>query len=434
MQVSVETTSDIGRAMTVNIPEETIQQAVQKRMSRLKNSVKVDGFRPGKVPQSVMKKKYGGQVRAEVLGDLIQSTFGEAAENEALNVVGYPKFDTKKAVEGEGFEYVATFDVFPVVGLDVISEMTVLNPVCEMSDANLDSMVLRLRDERKAWVVVDRPAEQGDQVTISFEGKVGDESVTGGRVEGHRAILGPDSILPGFNQQLIGHPAGAQLNFEITLPEQEGNKFSGLTAQFDVELSQVEEGQLPELDEAFVKTFGIEDGSVEAFLDDLRSVTEQRLQEALRTRLKNSVTDALYQTIQLSLPEVMVEQEVDQLQASMKQMITSRGGAAPADLPRDRFKQQAEKRVALALIMQAITKQQKLEVEPARLERTLEGLALSHHNPEELIEAYRSNEQRMNDLENFVLEEQTVEWVLANSNKTDELVAFDHLMALSEAA
>lgn len=428
MQVSVEKTSELSRKMTVCVPEEVVQEKMAARFKSLAREVKIDGFRPGKVPQHVIKKMYGERVRGEIAGDLIQSTYYEALQAQDLKPAGYPHIQPED--ETEGFKYIAEFEVYPEISLEGVEQIKVSRPVATVQDVDVDGMIEKLRAQKKTWSVVDRASQEHDRVTISFSGISEGENFTDGKVENYPVEIGAKQMIPGFEENLIGLTVGANKTFEVTFPEEYGNeKLTGKVAEFEVEVISVEEPALPEIDDAFIKAYGIE-GSVEAFREDIKSNLESELEQALRGKLKNAVMDALYEKIQILVPNALVDQEVESM---MKPYIENakRQKMKPEEvkLPRDLFEQRAKRRVALGLILGEIIDKNNIKLDDNKVRSAIEDMAKSYERPSDVIAWYYSDESRLNDVRQMVLENQTIDWLVAQAKVSDEAISFTDAMS-----
>lgn len=429
MQVSVESTSELSRKMTIQVPEETIQEKVTSRLKSLSNQVRIDGFRPGKVPQNVVKKRFGRQVREEILSDMIQTTFQDAIRNEQLKPAGAPQIIAHKAEEGEGLEYEANFEVMPEFVPMPLETLEVKRFVSEVTDADVDTMVQRLREQRKTWQDVARPAAEGDRVVITFEGWLGEESFTSGKVDNFPVILGAKQMIPGFEEKLTGASVGDKLDFELEFPQDyPGEKLAGKTGRFEIEVNKLEESVLPELDAEFIKLFGIESGDVEAFKSDIKTNMEREMRRALQTRTKTSVMDALHNRNTIVLPKVLVKDELDDLVKPYQEEAKNRKQQLDEAKLRERLVPMAQRRVSLALILGKIIDNNKLSVDPNRVRAMVEDLAMSYEDSQEVVRWYYAERGRLREIENVVMEDQIVDLVLEKANTTDEQIGFSELM------
>jgi len=428
MQVSVEKTSELSRKMTVSVPEAVVQEKMAERLKSLARSVKIDGFRPGKVPQHVVKKMFGDRIRGEIASELIKATYYDALQDQELNPAGHPLIQPLD--ETEGFKYTAVFEVYPEISLEGVDQLEVVRPVATVRDSDVDDMIGKLRAQKQSWHIVDRPAQEHDRVTISFTGTSEDENFTDGRVEDFQVVCGSKKMIPGFEDNLVGLETGANKTFTLTFPEDYDNKkLAGKAAEFEVDVIKVEEPLLPEIDEDFVKAYGIEDGSVESFRDDVRSNMERELEQALRGKLKSAVMDALYEKIQLTVPATLVDMEVENL---MKPYIETakrqKMKLEDLKLPRDVFEGQAKRRVALGLILGEIIQKNAIKLDSNKVRSTIEDMAKSYERPDDVINWYYSDESRLNDVQQMVLEDQAIEWLVAQAKVSDETVNFSDVM------
>ena len=428
MQVSVEKTSELSRKMTVSVPEAVVQEKMAERLKSLAREVKIDGFRPGKVPQQVVKKMFGDRVRGEIANDLIKETYYDALQDQDLNPAGHPHIQSLD--EADGFKYTAVFEVYPEISLEGVDQLEVLRPVATVNDSDVDQMIEKLRAQKQSWHIVDRPAQEHDSVTISFSGTSDGENFTDGRVEDFQVVCGSKKMIPGFEDNLVGLEAGANKAFALSFPEDYGNeKLAGKVAEFEVDVIKVEEPLLPEVDEDFVKAYGIEDGSVESFRADVRNNMERELEQALRSKLKSSVMDALYEKIQVTVPNTLVDMEVENL---MKPYVeTAKRQKLKLEdlkLPRDVFEGQAKRRVALGLILGEIIKKNAIQLDSNKVRSTIEDMAKSYERPDDVVGWYYSDESRLNDVQQMVLEDQAIEWLVVQAKISDETVNFSDVM------
>ncbi len=428
MQVSVEKTSELSRKMTVSVPEAVVQEKMAVRLKSLARDVKIDGFRPGKVPQQVVKKMFGDRVRGEIASDLINETYFDAIEGQDLKPVGHPHIQPLDEVDG--FKYTAVFEVYPEISLEGVTQLEVLRPVANVNDSDVDQMIEKLRAQQQTWHIVDRPAQEQDNITISFSGTSEGENFTDGRVEDFQVVCGSKKMIPGFEENLVGLDVGAHKTFTLNFPEDYGNeKLAGKTAEFDVDVIKVEEPLLAEIDEAFVKAYGIEDGSVESFRVDVKNNMERELELALRGKLKGSVMDALYEKIPLTIPNSLVDIEIENL---MKPYIeTAKRQKKNLDdlpLPRDMFEERAKRRVALGLILGEIIQKNAIKLDDDKVRSTIEEMAKSYERPQDVVNWYYTDESRLNEVQQMVLEDQTIEWLVAQAKVSDEQVNFSDVM------
>ena len=428
MQVSVEKTSELSRKMTVSLPEEMLQEKMDARFKSLAREVKVDGFRPGKVPVRVVKKMYGDRIRGEVTGDLIQTTYFEALQKQELNPAGHPHIHPNE--ESAGFEYTAEFEVYPEISLELLPTLEIKRPVAVVEQADQDAMVAKLREQKKSWETIERASEKDDRVTIHFSGVCEGENFTDGKVEDYPVEIGSDKMIPGFEDELIGLEAGANKAFEVVFPEGYGNeKLAGKTAEFEVELTKVEASVLPEIDEEFIKAYGVEDGTMESFNTDVKTNMERELAQGIKGKLKNTVMDALYEKLEITLPNALIDDEIKNVMKPYQANAKKQGmNIEDLDLPKDMFEGQAKRRVALGLILGEIIRKNEITVDDTRVRSTIEEMAVSYEKPEDVLEWYYADESRLNEVKQMILEDQTVEWVVEQAQVSDETVSFEDIM------
>jgi len=428
MQVSVEKTSELSRKMTVSLPEDVVQEKMTERLKSLARDAKVDGFRPGKAPQQVIKKLYGERVRQEVAGDLIQTTLSKALQDQNLKPAGYPQIQLTEEVNG--FGYIAEFEVYPEIALDNIGQLEVIKPISSVQESDVDGMILKLREQRKTWEMADRLSQESDRVTITFSGVSDGENFTDGKVENYQVEIGSKRMIPGFEDQLIGLKAGDNKTFEIAFPEKYGNeKLAGKLAQFDVEVSSIEESVLPEIDGDFIKAYGIEDGSEASFRQDVKENMQRELERALRGKLKNSLMDALYEKIKINIPNVLVDQEIESLmQPYIENAKKRKLKIEDLNLPRNNFEDQAKRRVALGLILGEIIRKNDIKLDAEKVRSTIEDMAKSYERPADVVNWYYSDESRLADVQQLVLEDQTVEWLASQVKVSEQELAFSDVL------
>jgi len=428
MQVSVEKTSELSRTMTVCIPEAVVQKKMADRLKSLAREIKIDGFRPGKVPQEVVKKMYGERVRGEIAGDLIKDTYYDALEGQDLKPAGHPHIQPLDEIDG--FKYTAVFEVYPEISLKGIDELEIVRPLSSVSDADVDGMIEKLRVQKQTWRVVDRPAQNSDNVTISFSGTSEGENFTDGKLEDFKVICGQKKMISGFEDNLLGLTAGAHKTFILNFPEDYGNeKLAGKAAEFEVDVVEVEEPVLAEIDEAFIKAYGIEDGLIGSFRADVKNNMQRELDQALRSKLKSSVMDALYGIVKLTVPNTLVDVEMESL---MKPYIETakrqKMKLEDLKLPRDSFEDQAKRRVALGLILGEVIQKESIKLDNDKVRSTIEDMAKSYERPEDVVAWYYSDESRLNEVQQMVLEDQVVEWLVGQAKVSDETVNFNDVM------
>ena len=432
MQVSVENTSVLERRMTIGVPVERIESEVDKRLQQQARRAKVPGFRPGKVPMSVIRQRYESSARQEVLGDLIQSTFYEAVVQEKLNPAGSPAVEPKVFEKGKDLEYVATFEVFPEFKVADFDGISVERLSAEVSDADLDNMLEVLRKQNTRFEAVERAAENGDQLNIDFVGKIDGEVFAGGSAKGTLLVLGSGRMIPGFEEALVGVAAGEERVISPVFPADYQNlDLAGKTAEFTVTVNSVAGPTLPELDAAFFALFGVKEGTLEDFRAEVRKNMQRELRQAVKSKVKNQVMDGLLSTNPIEVPKSLVTSEIGRLRVQAVQQI---GGNINSDqLPAELFEEQAKRRVVLGLVVAEVVKQNELKPDDARVRAMIEEMASAYQEPEQVVAWYYKNDQQMNEVRSVVLEEQVVDTVLQKAKVTDKTVSYEEAIKPAEA-
>ena len=426
MQVSVDTISDLERKMTVQVPADEVDGQVEERLKSMAPRTKVHGFRPGKVPLRVVRQMYGKQVREEVLGELIQNSFIETVQKEELRPAGGPQVERNQDAPGEAFEYSATFEVYPDIEIKPLEELEVKRVSAEIADADVDRVVENMRRQRTRWEPAERAAEEGDRVNVSFVGTIDGETFPGGKADDYPLILGSGQMIPGFEDGLIGASAGETPTLDLAFPDDYPNQeLAGKAAQFAVELKSVSQPILPELDDAFYTSFGVEEGGKEAFFDAVKQNMARELDQATRGRVKGDLFDRLVEANPVAVPKTLVDQEIDGM---MEQMMQRTGVKAKSGLPRELFTEQAERRVALSLIVGELVKASELQPDPERVRQAVESHASGYENPDEVVRWIYGNREQLSSVEMAVLEDQVVDWVLERTKVVDEQIPFDEMM------
>ncbi|WP_019593638.1 trigger factor [Thioalkalivibrio sp. ALM2T] len=427
MQVSVEATGNLERKMTIQVPSERIDTEVDNRLKSLAKRVKLDGFRPGKVPLKVVRQRYGTGVYQEVLSEVLQESYREAVQQEGLEPAGNPSIEPTNLEGDDAIEFTASFQVFPQVDVADFSGVEIERPVAEVGDEDIDRVIDSLREQNKEWAEVKRKAKKGDRVTLDFVGSLNGEEFEGGKADDFQIELGAGRLIEDFEKQLKGVKTGEEPTIDVTFPDDyPAENLKGQTAQFALTIKQVEGPKLPEVDEEFAKKFGIEDGSVEKLRADVRSNMERELRQALKGRVKQQVLEAVVDKHDFDLPEALVKSEVNRLREEAEKRF---GGAQQTQpLPDSLFEEEAKRRVRLGLALRAIIEQKGFEVDAERVERDLEEMAATYEDPEEVKQYYRSNPQAKSNLESLVLEDQVVDWVLEQGKVTEKETSFQDVM------
>ena len=443
MQVSLETTSGLERRLTIVIPAEKVDGEVAKRLNDMSRRVRLDGFRPGKVPAKVMKRRYGLGARQEVLGEQMQQAFVEAVTQEKLNPAGAPTVEPKADKEGKDFEFVATFEIYPEITLGDFAIIEVERPVADVKDADIDEMVETLRNQSKSFEDVERAAENGDQIVFDYvgtfaSGERAGEEFEGGKAENSTLELGSGRMIPGFEDGLAGVSAGEEKTLELTFPEDyHSEELKGQAVVFACKVHKVQAATMPELNDEFFARFGVTEGGEEAFRAEVRKNMERELRQAVKGKVKNQVMDGLLSTNEIDVPSPLVAQEIDRMrEQAVQQFGGAQGGFDPKQLPAELFEADAKKRVALGLIVGEVVKQREVKVDDDRVRAMIEEMASAYQEPQQVIDWYYSNEQQLSQVMYVVLEEQVVDTVLASAKVSEAEVSYQDAIkpAAPEAA
>ncbi|RFA30477.1 trigger factor [Alkalilimnicola ehrlichii] len=436
MQVSVETTQGLQRRMTVQVPSERVDKEVESRLRSLSGRVRLDGFRPGKVPLKVVKKRYGEQVRGEVLGELIQSTYGEAVTQQSLRPAGAPEIDPKQIDAGQDIEYVATFEVMPEVEVKGLETIEVERPQVEVGEEDVDRIVENLRKQRANFVEVERAAQAEDRVVIDFKGEIDGKEFAGNEGSDVPVQIGSGQMPKEFEEGLEGLKAGDKKDIDYSFPENFPDKdIAEKTATFHVEVKKVEEPQLPAVDDAFAEQFGITDGGVEKLRENIRESLERERDQAVQAKVKPQVLDGLAEANEVELPQVLVDGEISHLREQAKERAKQFGQEQEDDdLPASMFEEEAKRRVKLGLLVNEIVRANEIKLDQDRVRKVLEGMAAQYEQPQEVIRYYMQNRKMMESIEIAVMEDQVVDWLLERAKVTDKPTGFQELMGVADNA
>ena len=426
MQVSVEETSELGRKMTVMVPADKIESAISERLNSLKGRVKIDGFRPGKVPINVVKQRYGSQVRQEVMADEMQASYREAILQEKLRPASGPAIEPTQIETGKDLTFIATFDVYPEISLCDFADLTIDVPISEVVDQDIDDTIERMRKQRIEWNEVDDAAQNEQRITIDFTGKMNGEEFEGGKAQDFPLILGDGGMIAGFEENLLGLKVGDEKSFAVTFPEDYGNKeLAGQEATFDIAVKKVEAGALPKVDSEFIKSFGVKDGEEETLKSEIRQSLESELQQQLNAKTKEHVMQALLENNELTLPDSMVSQEIDALR---QQALENFKMEQQSELPDSLFEEEAKRRVKLGLVIGEIVNEQKLQVDTQLVNQRIQQLASQYQDPNQVIQYYQSNTQARASVESLVMEDQVVEWILSKVQQNNNKLSFSDVV------
>lgn len=430
MATQLETISTLERRISMAVAQHAIEHEVSERLRKLARTVKMPGFRPGKVPMKMIEQSYGPQLHAEVLGDAVSKAFSDALDEHKLRIAGQPQIERRDdAPEGEiGFH--ATFEVYPEVGLGDFASLQIEKDACSVGDAEVDKTIDILRRQRANWESAGRPAQDKDRVTIDFVGKLDDVAFEGGTASDFAFELGEGRMLPDFETGVRGASEGETRSFDVAFPADYGSEqLAGKTAQFEITVKKVEQPVLPPVDAEFARQFGVADGDLDKMRADVRANLEREVSQRLRNRVKTAVMDALPSVATLELPKALLASESEALGERARADLQARGiDVKNIPIPPDAFTEQAEKRVRLGLIVGELVKIKALQAKPDQIRKQIEEFAQAYENPAEVIRYYFSDRNRLAEVEALVVEQNVVDWVLANAKVVDKQLGFDELM------
>ncbi|MDX8378698.1 MAG: trigger factor [Gallionella sp.] len=428
---SVETVSALARRLNATIPQQAIRDQVTARLKDIGRTAKIPGFRPGKIPMKVLEQHYGMEIRQEALGDALQRSFTEVIQAQALKIVGDPEFTVKTTDwNADEIEYSATFEVYPDVVIGDVATESVECARYELTQQDLDNTVYTLRKQRATYETVYRAAQNEDKVIIDFVGTLEGVVFEGGEAKDYPVTLGAGNMLPAFEAAINGMSIGETKSFEMTFPENyHGKDVAGKEVTFAITLSCVEALVLPEVDSTFVESVGIADGDVSKLEDEIRSNLTREVTRRLKGRNKEAAMEALLKVAQFDLPKVLVDEESQRLMEQSAQEIQQRGMVMPGmQMPSEMFRERAEKRVKLGLVMADLVKKFDLQAQSEKIRELVEEYAESFDHPEEVVRWHYAEPARIQEIENLVLEENVVEWVFARAQVSDKAIAFSELM------
>lgn len=435
MQISIENLGTLGRKLTVSMPAEQLESTIRQRLGEISRTVRIKGFRPGRIPGKVIEQRYGAQVRNEAVGELIQRSFSQAMQQENLRPALQPSIETTGVPEDGEFRYTATFEVMPEVGSIDVSALQIERPVAEVVDADIDRMIETLRKQRGDWADVERAAAKGDLVMFESVATAGDERIPAEGVDRSGTVLGSGGILLELEEQLVGMAAGDEREFTVSFPADYRNpSLAGKTVEVKARVMRVSEARLPELDETFFKAFGIREGGMERFRGEVRSNLERELKGALMVRLKNDVVEKLLTAHpDLELPSGMVENEARGLAAQAADQARQQGQSVPESVNHAPFLDVARKRVAAAVLLNELARQNQIRLDNARVQEMIQLIASTYEEPEQVVELYRKDPQLLDGLRSRVIEDQVIDWIADHADASARTLSFEEVMQPRDA-
>jgi trigger factor len=427
MQVTVESTGTLERRMRIELPAERIEKEVETRLKRVGKTAKIKGFRPGKVPAKVIKKHYGSQVRQEVLSELMGQSYRDAVQQENLSPVAQPRIEPDMSAKDDAFAYTATFEVMPEVKLAGLDKIVVTVPNIEIADSDCDDMLENLRKQKASWVTAERESVEGDRVIVDFEGKLKGEVIEGGKGSEVPVVLGEGQMLPDFEKALFGIKADDEKSFKVKFPKDyQAEELQGKKVEFTIKVHRVEEQELPPLDDSLAELYGVEEGGLDKLKSDVTENMEREAEQKKRGDIREQAMTGLLDANPLEVPVSMIEQEAHSMQhEAMRQLGIEDHDQAP---PIENFKENAEKRVRLSLLIRQIIDDNSIEVDGVRLKERVEQLCAGYENAEEMVTTYLGNPQIMSQIEPMVMEEQAVEWIIENGKEKKKKIRFKEYM------
>lgn len=435
MQVSIETTQGLERKMTVTVPSDRVDSAVNARLQEAAKTVRLNGFRKGKVPMKVVKSRFGAGVRQEVAGELMSQTYYEALTEKSLKPAGQPRIEATRMDEGQDLEFTAVFEVYPEIELPDFSRIKAQRLQADVQDSDIDEMIETLRQQRQTWQDADRAAAKDDMVNIDFVGRKDGEEFEGGKASGTSLVLGSERMIPGFEDGIIGKKAGEEFTLPLTFPaEYQNQELAGAEVEFAITLNKVSEKALPEVNEEFFASFGVSEGGMEAFREEVANNMRREMKTASRNKLKNQIMDAVLEEVEVSVPEALLAGEVEQLR---NQTLQQMGGGQNLDsslLPDDLFREQAQRRVVLGLVLGEVIQQQNLQADAVKVREAIDELAATYESPEEVVKWYYSNQEQLSAVESSVLEDQVFDYIIEQAKVEDKQVDYQQVIKPEQKA
>ena len=437
MQVSIETTSGLERRLTVGVPAERIESEVNNRLKKAAKTIRLDGFRPGKVPMKVIKQRYGAGVRQEVLGEVMSQSFYEAVSQENLRPAGQPNIEPKTLEEGKDLEFVATFEVFPDIELADMDGFEIEKPAAEVGDADIDNMIEIFRQQQGSWEKAERPAVDGDKVVIDFLGTRDGEPFEGGAGEGTELVLGSGRMIADFESGIEGMQQGEEKTLALSFPEDyHSEELKGAAVEFKITLHSISEQVLAPMDETLFQKYGVEEGGEEQFRKEIAENMQRELTTAVKNKVRQQVMDAVVEAhAEQEIPKALIDGEISTMRQQMFQQF---GGAGSEDLdlesllPADMFQEQAERRVKLGLILSEVIARDELKADADKVRAAVEEIASTYQEPDEVVNWYYSNQEQLSGVENTVLEEEVIDKLLENAKVTEQPCTYQEALAQAQ--
>lgn len=435
MQTQGEASNSLERNIELSVSREKVEAEVGQRLKRLAPKIKVQGFRPGKVPMKIVTQQYGHQVEHEVLGELLQQQFGESIRQANYRVAGIPNFESiNSETDNPDYAFRATFEIYPDIELGDLNSFTINKPILQIGDAEIQKTLDILRKQRTSYKPASRPAQTGDRVNINYQGSLEGQSFAGGQADDYSVILGNGHLLEDFEKSILGMNTEEEKTFDMTFPEDySGKEVAGKKVTFTIKLNKVEAPELPEVDSEFAKSLGIEDGDVDKMQAEIKANLQREVTQRIRVKLKEQVMQSLLDKIPVEVPKILIQQEIDRLIEEVQNTRVARGFPKSSNLQRDSFRENAERRVKLGLILSKLIETNELGVKPEQVKDFINEHAQSYENPEQVVKWHYASPERLKEIEPLVLEENAVSWILDQARIVDQSITFDELMGYSHA-
>lgn len=427
-----EQSSPLERSLVLTVSLANVEAEVAKRLKHTAKNIRMDGFRPGKVPMSIVEAQYGDQLMREVLSESAQGSFAAEVQKQSLHVAGAPHFETVSTRNENGdYEFKATFEVFPEITLGDISTADIERPVVTVEESDVDHTIEVLRKQRTRWVTVDRSAQNGDRLKINYKGFKEDIAFDGGTADNQMIVLGAGQFLPDFEKALPGTAVGETRSFDMTFPEDyHAKELAGSPVRFEVTVLEIQMPELPEVDADFARALGIESGDVAAMRSEIKANLDREMNKRIQNKLKEQVMNVLFERTPVECPKSLLEAEIERLRESARQDWRMRTGqdTKGVELPAALFEDQAKRRISLGLILTEIVEKHDLKAQAAQVRTFLEDQAQSYEQPDEMLKWFYSQPDRMQEAESVVLEDNVVDWALRTTKVTDKFMPFQELI------
>ncbi|MEQ1592060.1 MAG: trigger factor [Thiobacillaceae bacterium] len=429
MQVNLEILEGLARRLDIGVPMSQVEAEVQSRLKRMSHNVKMDGFRPGKAPMAAIARQYAPGIRQEILGESLQNQFGQAVQSQQLRIAGYPRFEPKAGTDGASeLVFSALFEVYPDVSVGALNNEKISKPVVTIGEAEIDKTLEVLQKQRRSFDVVGRAATEGDLIKFDYQGTIAGEAFTGGNGQDLNAVIGEGRLLKEFEQNLTGLKAGDNKGFDLTFPDNySAQELAGKLAHFEIQVKEIQAPSFPAVDAEFARALGVDDGDVSKLKAEVKSNLEREVKRRTQARMREQVMELLLQKSVLDLPQSLIGMEIERLQKMTEADMQSKG-VQTMKLSADMFKEQAERRVKVGLILAEVVQKQKLVATPDQIRALIEDQAQSYEAPEEVLQWYYQSPERMQEIESLALEENVVAWAAGQAQVEDVPTSFEELM------